>query len=436
MERRFGAGPAVKFGRKARIIAATVVLTALAVLLIANFSLGDKKIDKRVESLYPVSDPHFLRTMGTMLGPSLLPGNRVQALVNGDQFFPAMLQAIRGAQRSITLETYIYWSGKIGDEFLAALTERARAGVSVHVLLDWVGSGKIDRAVFEQMKAAGIEVELYNPLRWYTLAQMNNRTHRKLLVIDGSIGFTGGAGIADEWTGNAQDPKHWRDTQFRIEGPAVAQMQAAFMENWIEATGVVLHGAAYFPPLERRGTAHAQVFVSSPGGGGESAQLLYLLSIASAAKSIRMSAAYFVPDNTEVRTFVAALERGVRVQIILPGPHSDAEVVRRASRAEWGKLLRAGAEIYEYQPTMFHCKVLVVDGAWTSVGSTNFDSRSFSVNDEANLNIYDGAFAAAQGKIFEEDLRRSRRVTLQEWENRPWAEKLWEHTMGLLSSQL
>jgi cardiolipin synthase len=426
----------VKLGRRSRIVVATMVVTALAVLLIANLSLGDKKIDQRVESLYSVADPHFQRTIGTMLGPSLLPGNRVEALVNGDRFFPAMLAAIRAARESITLETYIYWSGKIGDEFVAALTERARAGVRVHVLLDWVGSGKIDKAVFERMKAAGIEVRFYNPLRWNTLAQMNNRTHRKLLVIDGTIGFTGGAGIADEWTGDAQEPGHWRDTQFRIEGPVVAQMQAAFMENWIEATGVVLHGEAYFPPLERRGSARAQVFVSSPGGGGETAQLLYLLSIASAAKSIRMSAAYFVPDNTEVRTFAAALQRGVRVQIILPGPHTDSAMVRRASRSEWGALLRAGAEIYEYQPTMYHCKVLVVDDMWTSVGSTNFDSRSFSVNDEANLNILDGPFAAAQARIFEEDLKRSRRITLEEWENRPWTEKLWEHTLGLLSSQL
>jgi len=426
----------MKFGRRTRIIAATFLLTALAVLLIANFSLGDKKIDKRVESLYSVADPHFQRTIGTMLGPSLLSGNRVEALVNGDRFFPAMLEAIRSARESITLETYIYWSGRIGEDFVAALTERARAGVRVHVLLDWVGSSKIDKAVFERMKAAGIEVRLYNPLRWYTLAQMNNRTHRKLLVIDGAVGFTGGAGIADEWTGDAQDPDHWRDTQFRVEGPAVAQMQAAFMENWIEATGVVLHGEAYFPQLQRRGSALAQVFVSSPGGGGETAQLLYLLSIASAAKSIRMSAAYFVPDNTEVNTFVAALKRGVRVQIILPGPHTDSAVVRRASRSEWGKLLRAGAEIYEYQPTMYHCKVLVVDDLWTSVGSTNFDSRSFSVNDEANLNILDGPFAAAQSRIFEEDLKRSRRITLEEWENRPWTERLWEHTLGLLSSQL
>ena len=422
-------------GRRTRTVLATVALTALAVLLIANFSLGDKKIDKRIEPLYTVSDPQFRRKIDAMLG-AMAPGNRVEALVNGDRFFPAMLEAIRGASTSITFETYIYWSGEIGKEFVAALSERARAGVRVHVLLDWFGSWKIEDSVRRQMEEAGVEVVLYNPLRWYTLTHMNNRTHRKLLVVDGKVGFTGGAGIADEWAGNAQDEKHWRDTHFRIEGPAVAQMQAAFMENWIEATGVVRHGDVYFPPLEKRGPATAQIFVSSPGGGGESAQLLYLLSIVSAAKSIRMSASYFVPDNVEVDAFVGALKRGVRVQIILPGPHTDSETTRRASRADWGPLLRAGAEIYEYQPTMYHVKVLIVDDLFTTVGSTNFDSRSFSVNDEANLNVYDRDFAQAQARIFEEDLKRSRRVTLEEWEKRPWTERLWERTAALLSSQL
>jgi cardiolipin synthase len=426
----------VRLGRKTRTVLATVALTALAVLVIANFSLGDKKIDRPVESLYSVSDPQFRRTVDVMLGFAILPGNRVEALVNGDRIFPSMLEAIRGARQSITFESYIYWSGEIGKEFVTALSERARAGVAVHVLVDWFGSWKIDKALLREMREAGAQVVLYNPLRWNTLTQMNNRTHRKLLVVYGKIGFTGGVGIADEWTGNAQDEKHWRDTHFRLEGPAVAQMQSAFMENWIEATGAVLHGEKYFPPLERRGSAEAQVFVSSPGGGGESAQFLYLLSIVSAAKSIRMSASYFVPDNVEVEAFTAALRRGVKVQIILPGPLTDSETARRASRADWGPLLRAGAEIHEYQPTMFHVKVLVVDGLWTTVGSTNFDSRSFSVNDEANLNVYDRDFAAVQERIFEEDLKRARRITLEEWENRPWTEKLWEHTMVLLSSQL
>ena len=426
----------LKLGRKAWIVAATFVVTALAVLLVANLSLGDKRIEERIEPLYSVADPQFRRHMDVMLGPPLLAGNRVQALLNGDQIFGDMLKAIRGARSTITFESYIYWSGDVGAQFTQALAERAQAGIKVHVLFDALGSGKIDEKSVKEMKAAGVEVEKYNPLRWNTLATMNNRTHRKIMVVDGRIGYTGGAGIADEWSGNAQDPKHWRDTHFRLEGPAVAQMQAAFMENWIEVTGNVLHGDEYYPELRRAGSEVAQFIVTSPGGGSESMQLMYLLSIAASAKSIRLSAAYFVPDGVEIRALVAAVKRGARVQIIVPGQETDSPAVRRASRSTWGDLLRAGVEIYEYQPTFYHCKVMIVDELWVSVGSTNFDARSFSVNDEANLNVYDRDFAVAQVRIFDEDLKRSRRISLEEWEKRPWTEKLLEKTMGLFSSQL
>jgi cardiolipin synthase len=324
----------------------------------------------------------------------------------------------------------------VGARFTRALVERARAGVRVHVLFDALGSQKIDEADVEQMKAAGVQVAKYNPLRWYSIVRMNNRTHRKILVVDGRTGYTGGAGIGDEWAGDAQRLEHWRDTQFRVEGPAVAQMQAAFMENWIEVTGDVLHGEDYFPELPRAGAQQAQFFISSPGGGGETMQLMYLLSIASAKESILLSAAYFVPDDNEVRMLVEARKRGVRVSIIVPGKVTDSPAARRASRSTWGDLLRAGVEIHEYQPTFFHCKVMIVDRLWVSVGSTNFDTRSFSTNDEANLNVYDREFAAAQARIFEDDLKRSRRIALDQWQERPWTEKLWEHSLGLLSSQL
>jgi cardiolipin synthase len=423
-------------GKKAAIIFTTILFTAFAAILVINLAMGDKEIDKRIESLYKIDDPQFTRTMGSMLGPAILAGNRTETLVNGDQIFPAMLKAISGARRTITFETYIYWSGRIGRAFADALIERARAGVKVHVLLDWVGSGKIDDKLIKEMETAGIEIQRYNPPRWYTFGRLNNRTHRKLLVVDGSVGFTGGVGIADQWTGNAQDPNHWRETHYRIEGPVVAQMQAAFHDNWVEVTGTVLHGEIYFPALKPAGTQYGQVFTSSPRGGGDSMHLMYLLSIASAAKSIRLSASYFVPDDVAVEMMVAAVRRGVKIQIILPGPLVDTAVVRRASRSTWGPLLRAGVEIYEYQPTMFHCKVMVVDDVWTSVGSTNFDNRSFAVNDEANLNVYDREFARVQIRLFEEDLKRSRRITLEEWENRPWTMKLWEHTLGAFSSQL
>ncbi len=418
------------------VIASTIAATAFCVVLALNFGIADKRVERKIETLYTVADPQFMRTMGVMLGPVLLPGNRAEALLNGDEIFPSMLAAIRGARKTISFETYIYWSGKVGQDFADALSERARAGVKVHVLVDWVGSSKMKDQYIDEMTQAGVEIRRYNQPHWYTMGHFNNRTHRKLLVIDGKTGFTGGVGIAEEWSGRAQDPAHWRDSHFRIEGPAVAQMQTAFLDNWIEVTGAVLHGEAYFPPLAPAGKHYAQVFTSSPGGGSENMQMMYMLSIAAAAQTIRLSASYFVPDDVALAMFVAALKRGVKVQIILPGPHMDAAVVQTASRSTWGALLRAGAEIYEYQPTMYHCKVMVVDDLWTSVGSTNFDNRSFSINDEANLNVYDGEFARKQSAIFNDDLKSSRRITLAEWENRAWTEKLWEHTLALFNPQL
>jgi cardiolipin synthase len=409
---------------------------ALAVLVIANLALGDKRIDTRVEHLYPVESPQFRRALSAMLGPSLVEGNKARALVNGREIFPEMLKAIRAAQKTITFEMYIFSEGEVGEAFTQAFEERARAGVKIHFLYDAIGSEKIDKRFLERLEAAGVEIAAYNPVRWYTLAQMNNRTHRKLMVVDGRIGFTGGAGVQDQWAGDAEDAEHWRDSHFRVEGPAAAQMQAAFMENWIETTGAVLHGEGYFPRLEPAGDQLAQVVVSSPGGGGESMQLLYLLSIAAAQKSILLANAYFVPDNVELKTLAAAARRGVTVQIIVPGPIIDNKFVRRASRASWGDLLRAGVEIHEYEPTMFHVKSMVVDDLFVTVGSTNFDARSFSTNDEANLNVLDAQFAAAQRRIFEADLKRSRRVTLQEWEGRPWTQKAWDTAMDALSSQL
>jgi cardiolipin synthase len=408
----------------------------IAVLVVANLALGDKRIDTHVEHLYPVASPQFRRAVSVMLGPALVEGNQALALVNGREIFPEMLKAIRAAQKTITFEMYIFAEGEVGEAFTHAFEERARAGVKIHFLYDAIGSEKIDKKYLERLEAAGVEIAAYNPVRWYTLAQMNNRTHRKLMVVDGRVGFTGGAGIQDQWAGDAENPERWRDTHFRLEGPAAAQMQAAFMENWIETTGQVLHGEGYFPRIEPAGAQLAQVVVSSPGGGGESMQLLYLLSIAAAEKSILLANAYFVPDNVEIRTLAAAARRGVKVQVIVPGPIIDNKFVRRASRASWGDLLRAGVEIHEYAPTMFHVKSMVVDDLWTTVGSTNFDTRSFSTNDEANLNILDARFAAEQRRIFEADLKRSRRVTLEEWEARPWTQKVWDTAMDTLSSQL
>ena len=419
-----------------RIILLVLVTAVVTVLGMNLFSSSERQIKRTFEHEYDVAHPQFVRTMGVLLGPALVDGNRAETLLNGDEIFPAMLKAIREAKRTVTFETYIYWSGKIGKEFADALSERARGGVKVHILLDAIGSQKMEAALLDEMKQAGVEIEKYHPIRWYTLDRINNRTHRKLLVADGRIGFTGGVGIADEWSGHAQDENHWRDTHFRVEGPVVAQMQAAFVDNWTKVSGRVLDGEEYFPALQAVGPLLGQVFKSSADGGAESMHLMYLLSIAAARKSIDLSMAYFVPDELALDALEAALKRGVKVRIVMPGKRTDASLVRRASRSTWGRILRAGAELHEYQPTMYHCKVFVVDGLWTSVGSTNFDSRSFRLNDEANLNIYDREFAQRQLRDFEADLKKARRITLEEWENRPLTEKAWEHFLGLFGSQL
>jgi len=414
----------------------TAVITLACVLVVLNLMTGEKKVKRQIGHLYSIHDPQFRRTLGVMLGPVILPGNSFEVYVNGDEIFPPMLAAIAGARRSISFETYIYWSGQVGKDFADALAERARAGVKVRVLLDWLGSSKMDKAYLATMEQAGVEIRKFHEPRWYNLNKLNNRTHRKLLVIDGTTGFTGGVGVAEEWTGHAQDPDHWRDSHFSATGPVVAQMQAVFADNWMKATGTVLDGSDYFPQIAPTGNGDAQMFASSPSGGSESMELMYLMMINAAVRSIDLSAAYFVPDELSRDAFVAALKRGVRVRIITPGPHTDAETVRRASRALWGDLLAAGAEVYEYQPTMFHAKVLVADDLLVSVGSTNFDDRSFRLNDEASLNIIDEQFARKQVQIFERDLRVSKRVTFEQWQSRPLAEKAWEHAAALLSPQL
>jgi cardiolipin synthase len=426
--------------RRHRSTLLSVLLTALAtgalVLLALNFTAGEKKVQQQLPRLYSTAHPQFERALGSLLGPGIVGGNAVTELINGDQIFPPMLAAIKAAQKSVTFETYIYWSGDIGKQFASALSERARAGVPVHVLLDWVGSAKMEESYLAEMKEAGVQIEKFHKPHWYNLARLNNRTHRKLLVVDGQVGFTGGVGIAPAWTGNAQDPDHWRDSHYLVRGPAVAQMQATFLDNWLKVTGKVLHGEAYFPAIAPAGGQKAQMFSSSPSSGSESMQLMYHLAITAAERSIDLSVAYFVPDDLTRKLLMDALARGVRVRLVTPGEHTDTETVKAASRATWGELLQAGAEIYEYGPTMYHCKVMIVDQLLVSVGSTNFDNRSFRLNDEANLNVYDAAFAQRQTQVFEDDIRRSRRVTYEAWLERPWSEKLHEKMTGLLRSQL
>lgn len=422
--------------KRLKLVGIAVIGTLFATLVYLNLVPAEKHITSPLTRLYVTSEPQFKRSLNVLLGPPLVDGNNVQALLNGDQIFPAMLRDINGATRSITFETYIYWDGQVGRQFADALIGRARAGVPVHVILDWLGSVKADEKLIKRMVDAGIDVERFHEPSWWTLDDLNNRTHRKLLVVDGRIGFTGGVGVADQWLGDAQDPRHWRDTHFRIEGPVVAQVQAAFVDNWIKSTGSVLHGDQYFPALSPVGEQSAQMFISSPSGGSESMQLMYLSAITSASESILLSAAYFVPDTLMVDALVRAAERGVEVSIIVPGEHIDADIVRHASRASWGPLLTAGITIASYVPTMYHCKVLIVDDLLVSVGSTNFDPRSLKLNDEANLNVLDRQFALQQRAIFEQDMANAKPVTLEQWLQRPWHEKVLEKLSALFADQI
>jgi cardiolipin synthase A/B len=417
-------------------IAATIAVTLATVMLIVNFHTPEKKIQHQVHHLYGVTDPQFEREMGTLLGPAILPDNQITVLQNGDEIFPAMLKAIRAAQHTINFETYIYWSGNTGEEFAQALVERARAGVHVHLMLDWLGSEKMASQLVTEMRDAGVEIERYHALRWYSLGKLNNRTHRKVLIVDGKIGFTGGVGIADAWTGHAQDPDHWRDMHFLIEGPVVAQFQAAFLDNWIKTTGRVLSGDSYFPPLVPVGKLKMHMFMSSPAGGSESMRLMYLMAITAAERSIDIEAAYFIPDALMSRELIKARARGVRIRVLLPDKHIDSETVRIATKRGWGALLQSGVEIYEYEPTMLHCKMLIFDHCMVSVGSTNFDMRSFELNDEASLNIYDSAFAMRMTAVFEDDLKAATPYDYLQWKSRPWLEKVAEVILIPIKSQL
>jgi len=413
----------------------TVLVTVFVILLGVNLATAEKRLLRRPKRLYTSHDSDFRRALGVLLGPPILSGNQITTLLNGDQIFPAMLAAIRSAQVSVTFETFIF-RDEIGAQFCTALADAAARGVRVHVLIDWLGSRAMNRKLLEPTIRAGGEVRIYHELTWFHIGRINNRTHRKLLIIDGTVGFTGGVGIGHEWTGNAQDPSHWRETHYEVRGPVVAQMQAVFIDNWIKATGEVLHGEKYFPTLERVGNMDAQMFASSPAGGSESMHLMVLLAITAAQSSIDIENSYFVPDELTIDALKAARARGVRVRIIVPSRHTDAPLGRWAAHALYGTLLRAGIEIYEYQPTMIHCKLMIVDASWISVGSGNFDNRSFRLNDEANLNVFSESLAREQIRYFETDLAHSRRMLKKRWAKRRFSLRLLESLAILLRSQL
>jgi cardiolipin synthase len=413
-------------------------LVAVAALVIVALNLMPERRDVRqpIPHAFSAADPQFLRTMNSVFGGDVKGGHEIETLINGDEIFPSMLAAIEGAEETINFLTYIYWSGDIAKVFADALAEKARAGVEVRVLLDWAGSIPFDQSLVDTMEAAGAVVHRFRPLHWYSIDRVNNRTHRKLLIVDGTVGFTGGVGIGDEWQGNARNPGEWRDTHFRVVGPTVADMQAAFSENWLEATNEVLQGDIFYPEQPKPGELFAQHVKSSPDGGAQSMHQMILMALAAAESRLRIAMAYFVPDDVIIAQLLDARQRGVEIDIIVPSGQTDVPMVRRASRHFWGPMLASGMRIHEYQPTMYHTKVMIVDEHWTTIGSANFDERSFRLNDESNLNVYDRDFALEQIADFDADLELTREITLEEWQDRSFSPPFLDWGASLLRAQL
>lgn len=390
----------------------------------------------RGEDLH-VGSKAFLRAVEALTNSPISYGNDLELLINGDQIFPAFLDTIAGAQRSLNLLTFIYWRGDIARDVCAAVCERARAGVAVNVLLDAFGTVKMEPKLLRDMHRAGVSVARFRPPKLSMIGRLNHRTHRKVLVADGEVGMIGGVGIAEEWTGNAHDPDHWRDTHVRVRGPIVRGLQGAFAENWLEATGDVLVGPDYLPKLTQNdGAGPMQVVRSSAGVGDTNVEALYYLAIATARETIDLTAAYFAPRPAFVDALVDAARRGVQVRVLVPGEHIDKNFVRIAGRAVYDALLAAGVRIWEYCPTMLHAKTMTVDGAWSSVGSVNFDNRSFQLHDEATLCVQSTDFAAALTAQFEADLEVSEEIRVRRWRDRPVHQRVWEHLMAGLRREL
>jgi cardiolipin synthase len=367
---------------------------------------------------FSIESDEFLPSIAGATNTPILSGNRIDILNNGDEFYPSMLEAIDQAKHSITIEAYIYWAGNIGLRFAEAMAAKARSGVQVKILLDAIGSSTIGDNILNILKAGGCQVAWYHPIHWYTFDRANNRTHRKSLIVDGRIAYTGGAGIADQWLGDAEDADHWRDIQIRIEGPAVIPFQSGFASNWLETTGELISGQIYYPQPEKAGLLAAQSILSSPEMGSSTMRIMHYLSIVCARKSIYIANSYFIPDKQAIEILVAAKKRGVDVKIMVTGIHNDNVLARDNSVRLYGDLLEAGIEIYEFNRTMLHQKYMVCDGIWSTIGTTNFNNRSFALNDESNVSVYNRAFAAKWEEIFRTDLASCNKIELKEWHKR------------------
>ena len=365
-----------------------------------------------------ITEPSFRATLVGYTSGAVLGGNKIDVLLNGDEIFPAKLEAIRSARKTITYAQYVFEEGAPAADTAQALAERCRAGVKVHVLIDAVGSLQMPSEYRNTLTEAGCEVASYRPLSPWTFDRVNYRNHRRILVVDGLVGITGGSGTSGKWSGNGRQEGQWRDTDMRVEGPVVGQLQGAFAENWLEATGVALGGPEYFPrPIPPKGDVESHIVRSSPVGGSVEMYTMFLLAMASARRTIYITNPYFVPDDKMIETLIQARQRDVRVVLLLPGA-IDHNLVREASRSQFGRLFKAGIKVYEYRAALLHSKTMVIDSVWATVGSTNLDRRSFELNEELNLVIYGADIARRLERVFVDDLEQSREVTYEQWNAR------------------
>ena len=425
--------------RHIRLIAIITAVIAIAFLVgnIALFNMLPKpmRMEKPVKIDYGISDPQFLRTMGSILHHPITEGNQIDLLRDGEAIYAAMLEAVDGAKHSITFETYEFWGKKSAGKFADALADAARRGVEVHALLDFVGSVRADKDKFKRMEEAGVEVIRWRRPSWYQLSRFNHRTHRKLLVVDGRKAFIGGANIADNWLPD-ENNNAYRDNHFFVQGPVVANMQAAFMETWLDARGKKLGGDRYFPELTAKGDLRAQVVKSSPREGRHRMRVMFLYAIAAAQEQITAGTAYFFPDKGFLDALKEAADRGVKVRILMPGESINHGFLRHASINRWQPILEAGVEIYEYETDMYHSKLMSIDNQWASIGSVNLDNRSFRINDEANLNVYDEDFARFIRELIEEDMVKARRYDLERWKQCPWYHRLYGQIVMIIGPHL
>jgi cardiolipin synthase len=389
-----------------------------------------------LESDLDVESVEFQNTIEGVTGMPLIPGNSVDIYNNGDEFYPAMLDVIESAASSITMEQYIFWHGQVGRRFAEAFAERARQGVEVKLLLDAIGSATLGREIFQILEAGGCQLAWFHPIHWYTLHRANRRDHRKSLIVDGRVAFTGGAGLGDHWIGSASKEQEWRDIQVSITGPAALALQSGFAQNWLETTGEILSGERFFPEAHEAGTVKVQTILSSPATGAGAVGTMYLTVLQCAKRAILIANPYFIPDARVIEMFSAARKRGVDIKLMLAGKHMDAWWARQNSVRQYGKLLEAGVEIYEYQPTMLHQKTMIIDGTWATIGTANFDNRSFALSEESNICFHDRALVDQLRAIFDADLKRCERIDLETWRRRGLWRQCKEQFASLIEDQI